>query len=377
MFFQRLYISAIAVVISIGANAQTDDVRLTMPIHFDTKVVHDVFKLDSTEENVSEKMMDIYIRHPEFVNPRLNAYDGKSNVDVPLKQHTKLVDKVAPSAIEPTWTAPVKVLVQKPNFWNVEGDYSLHFTQNYVSGNWYKGGESYYSALGALNMEANYNNKQKVKWENMLELKFGLQSTSSDTIHRYKTTEDLIRLTSKLGLQASNKWYYTLKMQAQSQFTHGYKTNKPNLYSHFLAPLNLNVSVGMDYTIDWLDHRLKGNVHLAPFAYNMKYTRLIELSKHLGLEEGDHFLHDYGSKLDIDFKWQLMDQLQWKCRLYAYTTYKKIEAEWENTFTFQFNRWLSAQLFLFPRFDDGVTRDSEHGYFQFKEYTSLGFQYSF
>jgi hypothetical protein len=40
-------------------------------------------------------------------------------------------------------------------------------------------------------------------------------------------------------------------------------------------------------------------------------------------------------------------------------------------------RWLSAQLFVYPRFDDSVKRDGHHGYFQIKENASIGFAYSF
>jgi hypothetical protein len=42
-----------------------------------------------------------------------------------------------------------------------------------------------------------------------------------------------------------------------------------------------------------------------------------------------------------------------------------------------FNKYISANLFVYPRFDDGVARDGHHGYFQLKEYFSLGFNYSF
>ena len=53
--------------------------------------------------------------------------------------------------------------------------------------------------------------------------------------------------------------------------------------------------------------------------------------------------------------------------------------EWENTFSFNFNKYISAKLFLYPRFDDSsINYRSEGGsYFMFKEWLSLGLDYSF
>ena len=83
-----------------------------------------------------------------------------------------------------------------------------------------------------------------MKWDNRLELKFGIQSTKSDTLHSFKTTEDLIRLTSKFGLQASKKWYYSVQFVGNTQFTHSYRSNDPLLYSDFLAPFKYKCVVG-------------------------------------------------------------------------------------------------------------------------------------
>ncbi len=94
------------------------------------------------------------------------------------------------------------IVIFNPNFWTFGGDYYLQFLQNYVSDNWYKGGESNYSMLGRVTMMANYNNKQKVKWENKLEMRLGYQTSKGDSVHTLKTSDDLIRYTSKLGLQA-------------------------------------------------------------------------------------------------------------------------------------------------------------------------------
>lgn len=335
---------------------------------------------DSLGVMLDKTLMDVYLSRPDLVK---TTQQHLKEVGAPIVADSKarkpkrdIIEEVAPKVFEPE-TAPSDIVIFKPNFWTFGGDYYLQFLQNYVSDNWYKGGESNYSLLGRVTMLANYNNKQKVKWENKLEMRFGFQSSRSDSLHRYKTTEDLIRLTSKLGLQASKRWYYTLQLLTYTQFTHSYRSNDPTLYSDFLAPLNVNLSLGMDYSVDWQHHRLKGNIHLAPLAYNMKYTRVRSLSSRLGIEDNRRVLNDFGSEFTVDLSWTLMEDLTWRTRLYGYTTYERVELEWENTFVFQFNRFVSAQIFLYPRFDDGVARDSHHGYLQFKEYASIGFNFSF
>ena len=358
--------------------------QLFLPLTFYKGKVLDAFSLSGggTGEQafVDSTLLGLYVRRPDLVrttSARLRA--DRSDLDLieaPIQTETEMGDHADPMPVEPD-VVPVQLVVHKPNFWHYSGYYSLRFMQNYVSDNWYKGGESNYSALGSVIMEANYNNKQKVKWENKLEMRFGFQSSRSDSLHRYKTTEDLIRLTSKLGLQASKRWYYTLQLLTYTQFTHSYRSNDPTLYSDFLAPLNVNLSLGMDYSVDWQHHRLKGNIHLAPLAYNMKYTRVRSLSSRLGIEDNRRVLNDFGSEFTVDLSWTLMEDLTWRTRLYGYTTYERVELEWENTFVFQFNRFVSAQIFLYPRFDDGVARDSHHGYLQFKEYASIGFNFSF
>lgn len=335
---------------------------------------------DSLGVNLDEALMHMYLTRPDLVKQnetRLKKVGAPRVSQMkPQKNHPDIVEQVAPEAIEPD-AAPMNIYVKKPNFWNFAGDYYLQFLQNYVSSNWYKGGESNYSMLGSITMQANYNNKQKVKWDNKLELKLGYQTSRGDSVHKYKTSSDLIRYTSKLGLQATKKWYYTIQMIGQTQFTKGNKSNDTFVYSDFMSPFNLNLSVGMDYTVDWLKHKLKGSAHLAPLALNWKYVGREALATRYGLEEGEHSMTDYGSECTFDLTWQIAENIKWKTRLYGYTTYKRAEVEWENTFTFQFNRYISTNIFVYPRFDDGVTRTDDHSYWQFKEYASVGFSYSF
>lgn len=357
-----------------------NDMRLFFPFTYYRGVSKELFSRNAPDNGYNTELMHLYLQRPDLVRMTEKAVmSQQSNIDdieVPIRHDARFMERVTAKGEEPS-TAPIELMIKRPNFWTFKGDYTLQFLQNYVSPNWYKGGESNYAALAALVMQANYNNKQKVKWENQLELKYGMQSSRSDSLHSFKSTEDLIRLTSKLGLQATKRWYYTFQFIGTTQFSHSYKSNDPRVYADFLAPLNLNVSLGMDYTADWLKHRLKGTFHIAPLAYNMKYTRLLDLSERLGIGTDKHVLHDFGSEFTIDLEWKLMESLTWKTRLYGYTTYHRAELEWENTFTFRFNKFISSRLFIYPRFDDGVQPDLHHHYWQIKEFASIGFQYSF
>ena len=363
-----------------GQRLRRNDMRLFLPLTYYGNVAERLFTRDRKESPILSELMHLYLTRPDLVEGTDRMVQQQQtkldDIKAPIHHDPTLVEKVADRPVEPT-NVPVDVLVKRPNFWTFSGDYALQFLQNYVSGNWYKGGESNYSALVSLVMQANYNNKQKVKWENRLELKYGMQSSRSDSLHSFKSTEDLIRLTSKLGLQATKRWYYTVQFIGNTQFSHSYRSNDPKIYSAFAAPLNINLSIGMDYSVDWMNHRLKGNFHLAPLAYNMKYTRMLELTRRLGIKDGNHFLHDFGSEFTVDLEWQLMESLTWKTRLYGYSTYKRTELEWENAFTFRFNRYISSRVFIYPRFDDGVSRDDHYAFWQLKEFASIGFQYSF
>lgn len=326
-------------------------------------------------------LVHIYLKRPDLVYTRESVLKERSLVASQLTEtkhpiQSATAHQVVPIAEETEPVLPT-VLVHRPNFWSFGGDYSMQFMQNYISGNWYKGGESNYSMLGNIVLLAGYNNKQKIRWDNKLEVKLGAQTSRADTVHSFKVNSDLLRLTSKLGLQASRQWYYTLQVIASTQMMHAYKNNSQAMTAAWLAPFTLNASLGMDYNVLWLNKCLKGTLHLAPFAVNWKYVDRLALSTRYGLQKGRHNLLDYGSELTADLQWKLMDNVYWKTRLYGYTTYKRAELEWENTFVFKLNKYLSTNLFVYPRFDDGASNDNHHGYWQFKEYLSIGFNYGF
>ena len=362
--------------------------RLFAPVTFYHNVANKSLSLDNDEvgkdpvaDAIDAALMHIYLNRPDLVGTTetelKEAGNVRRDVEKPLKNQVKLVDKVEGPVIDTPDDVPTEILIQKPNFWTKKGDGYLQFMQNFVSNNWYKGGESNYSMVGSLTLEANYDNRNKWKWDNKLEMKLGFMHSRSDSVHKFKSNEDLIRYTGKVGLQAAKNWYYTLQMLAYTQFTRGLKANDLNTYSDFMSPFNLNLGLGMDYKVATKDKKLNGTVNLSPLAVNYRYVDRLDLATSYGLDEGKHSLVDFGSQVTADVTWKINDVVSWKSRLYAFTSYKRTEIEWENTFTLRVSKYISANLFLFPRFDDSGKKDDDLGYLQFKEYSSIGFSYGF
>ena len=380
-------------VLSANAAQENDPVngqyyKLFAPLTFYHSVVSDQLSIasddpDEVSQAIGQALMHVYLNRPDLVEVTQTEQEesGELRQDIieqPIEQVVSMVEQAEPMPEEPE-ADPVEVVVEKPKFWTRKGDGYLQFMQNYVSGNWYKGGESNYSAVGRLTLEANYDNKSKWKWENKLEMKLGFQTSRTDTVHKFKAHEDLLRYTGKVGLQAANKWYYTLQVLAYTQFARGFKANNVKTFSDFMSPFNFNVGLGMDYKVEWFDKKLTGTINLSPLAINYRYVDRTALAKSFGVktDKHTHSLTDFGSQVTASLTWKMNDVVTWKSRFYAFTSYHRAELEWENEFALRVSKYISANLFLFPRFDDSNVWDDDLGYWQFKEYSSLGFTYNF
>lgn len=395
---EMLFIAAIATLSAQAAQPQ-DSIsgkyyRLFTPVTLYHQIAANQLSLDGEDNGedyaataaVDQALMNVYLNRPDLVEVTESQLQEtgslRDDIDKPITNKVELVDKATPIADEPD-TVATEVMVTKPKFWTKKGDGFLQFMQNYISGNWYKGGESNYALMGNVTLEANYDNKAKWKWDNKLEAKLGFQTSRSDSLHKFKSNEDLLRLTSKLGLQASKHWYYTLQFIGYTQFARGFKSNDNKTYSDFMSPFNLNLGLGMDYKIESKDKRLTGSINLSPFAVNYRYVDRTWFKenewfpKRYGIDPEKHSLTDFGSQVTANAEWKISETVKWKSRFYAFTSYKRAEIEWENTFELRVSKYITANIFLYPRFDDSNKRDEDLGYWQFKEYSSIGFSYSF
>lgn len=355
---------------------------LFIPPTFYHSIAHNRFDLGSSDDGneVDDVLLHLYFHRPDLVQSTQSQLDviGTTLQPTPDKIHvnTDIVDEVAPEPTEPE-AAPVDVTVWKPNFWNFAANLSIDFMQNYVSGNWYLGGQSSYTAKTILTLKANYNNKQRFKWDNTLEMRLGLMNARKDTVHTVRTSEDLLRYTGTVGLQAHKHWYYTFQAIVETQMLKGYNQNDPRVYSDIASPLKPKLSLGMEYTFSWLKGRLAGKVNFGLLAYSGVYCGRLALATRYGIDEGKHYKQDIGSQITANWVWKFTNNISWTSRTYFYTSYHRVEVELENTLAFQINRFLRTTIYVYPRYDDNRVRDAHHGYWMFREDMAMGFTFSF
>ena len=266
--------------------------------------------------------------------------------------------------------------ITKPNWWKITGNGSFQMSQNYISDNWYKGGESNVAEIATFQLKADYNDNEKIQWETLLDAKLGVASSPSDQYHDYLVNTDLLRLYSKFGVQAAKHWYYTLAGEAKTQFMESYGSNSQDMKAAFLAPLDVNVSLGMDYKLE--KPKFKFSVMIAPITWTMRYIGNDNVShKSYGLDEDKNTRHNLGSEILPTFTWNLAKNITWESRLDYLTSYTWTRIDWENTFNFAVNKYLSTKFYVHARMDDSAEpRSGSRGDIQVNELFSFGINYT-
>lgn len=271
--------------------------------------------------------------------------------------------------------------------WRKEANVALQVTQNYISPNWYKGGNSEFAVLALTKGFISYN-KDRIAWDNIGEWRTGVTTTPGDTLRKFNVTDDLFRLYSKFGYQLyksanpklPNALYASASVELNTTLWNVWNENQSTVKTAFMTPLKFYITAGLDYRpIQDL------SIFFAPATYRLVYAyfgdgdsiRHVDVTNY-GIAAGEHLLSEVGSMLRVQWRWRPVREFAVDTEFYLYTNYKNVEIDWEITGEFNITRFLSIRLMLHPRFDSAYIADGDNKpKMQFKELLSVGFSHNF
>ncbi len=352
--------------------------------------VDSLFK-DEKKRLAFEQSTYAYIRRNDPTLFRYSERDLPQESIQPVEIRKKLQEDL-PVIVEKTdmtqlddMDAPPKFIPER-QYWQSGFESVIQFSQNYISPNWYKGGTSNLNLFTRNYMRYDYK-KEKVQVTNEIELKINVYTAPKDTLRNYKMGDDLIRLHSNFGYLAFSKWYYTFDGEIKTQLFKNYKENTYDLQTALFSPFSVNLGLGMKYDLDkkFKDKykSLKLSANLAPISYTFmyNYNDEVDLSRFGFEKKPDSDLYkntliQFGSTIRANLAVNFNRNVSWESRLYYFTNYHRVEAEFENTLRLAISRFFSTRIYVHLRFDDGVTKNPDFdSYFQVNELLSFGFNY--
>ncbi len=397
-----ILIVAVMAVAPVVARAQADSTSsyLLMPLVFDKQQSAAVVSQEPGKQQPGLKVDDTWIdraqqrwgrthdtRYRLMINkPELVPF----NENVLPKPPKEVVVETSPAdaelQVEPRNLAteqfkPIDRREVKVHNWLHSFVGSLQGTQAYISNNWYQGGENNLNLLADVQWDCNLNQKLHPNWlfNNTLHYKLGVATAKGDTLRNYSINEDNFQFSSQVGYKAVKNWYYSATLFFKTQLLNSYVTNSKTLAASLLSSGELNLGLGMTYNYKDQEGYKTLTLSIAPLSYNMKICRDIEKidPTKFGIEAGHHFKHSFGSTVEMKFEWKITPSINWKTRLYAFTDYKYVQGDWENTLVFYVNSFLSTQIFTHLRYDKSRPWNQDWRYWQFKEILSFGLTYKF
>lgn len=328
------------------------------------------------------------LRHRFFFgHPEVGAYIAQELPEAP-KQYSAVVDPsnfrvdIIETVTGPADTPTVQAEEVKKRHWIRNFNVSLQFSQAYVSPNWYQGGKNNLNMLGQIyyNVKLNQKFHPNLLFETTAQYKLGMNTAPDDDYHSYYINEDLFQVNSTFGLKAARRWYYSVSAQFKTQMLNSYKSGSPDLKSSFLSPGDLTVGVGMTYNYANAKKTCTFDANISPISYNLR-TCISDRLDHTAYDilQTRKTANKFGSNVELKLYWKICYNIYLRSRIYTFTDYKTIQADWENTLVFEINKFLTTQIFAHARYDSSTPTqpDTKWRKLQFKEILSIGFAYKF
>ncbi len=325
---------------------------------------------EAVNRSIIESMNDSLVIYA----PQLVTYDWNQ---IP-SPHRSVVDgillnnKAAKGVIKSSYLeAPRKAMKIRAETkkWTYGGTEVVQLSQSFFE-NWVKGGEKSVALLSDLRVSANYKYK-KMEWDNKVLHKLGIISQEDQ---RTRINDDVIQLTSKLGMNASKKWYYSTMLDFKTQFFYGRDAKDyDQILSGFMSPGYQTFAIGMDYK-----PRKNFSILISPLTSKITYvldTMHVDASRY-NIPEGKRTDAQTGASVTSNITHKISPVLTLTSNFDYFYSYlddeAKTQLEWEIILDMRINKYLSTRLIPHMRY---FQNESEK--IQFKQNLTIAFNYTF
>lgn len=256
--------------------------------------------------------------------------------------------------------------------WTFSGQNSLGFSQIALS-NWSAGGENSYTLNASVNLNATRSWGKNI-WQNSLNIGYGIQQLEHQGT---KKLNDLLIVNTQYGYKASGKWFYTGRVNLETQLTKGYDYNvTPKKFtSTWFAPAYILASVGLEF-------RSTNKVVTVLFSpATAKYTIVdndyLSSIGAFGVATGNAYRSEFGGAIITMYKKaEIIKNVNVDSILGLFSNYSdkpnNIDVSWQLLVVMKVNKLLSTIFSTHLLYDDNVI-----GEVQLKEMLTVGLSYNF
>lgn len=247
-----------------------------------------------------------------------------------------------------------KERVDSNKVWQTGGTFNLNIGQGSQS-NWSAGGDDFSFTLNSYFGVFAFYKKEKISWDNSVDLNFGYINTTSLGSRK---NDDRIDVLSKLGYGLTKHLNLTTLFNLHTQFAKGYDysgTNTKELLSDFFAPAYVLLSLGLDYK------PTEGlSIFVSPITSRWTIVNNDSLSAKgaYGVTPGQKVKNEIGAFASIKYLKDLSKIITYNGRLDLFSNYahnpQNVDLLMNNLFTAKLSKLLSASLELDMIYDDDV-----------------------
>lgn len=273
----------------------------------------------------------------------------------------------------------------RQKFWIMRGEHNLQFSMNKFSEKW--SGDNNYTLVNYHKFTLNYK-KKRLAFNNTIEWRLNLIQTDDNNdniIHKIRVTDDYFRTYSTVGIDAYKNWSYSANLEAKTPLFNRFNATDDNKTRAIFSPLEINSGIGMRYNIEkksttnkYRKFNLSTDISLLSIDYKFVGDGLID-QKQFGIEEDKKSVANYGSTFNINMSYSHNRLTSFSSRLKYFTTYDKVQIEFENTINFKLNDYFSTSLYYYLKYNDDIpvaNKDDKYGYFMYNGRLAFGLSYN-